>query len=330
MNFSQSKSLIERTQSEKFRQVLRIIERTKNANVPILILGETGTGKELIARLIHSKSRQNRIFVDINCSAVPESLLESEFFGHKKGAFTGANQTKIGLIEQANNGTLFLDEIGYMSREAQAILLKAIETKSFRRVGALDEIKSEFRLICATNVDIINSDVFRKDLLYRIGVIKIELPPLRERKEDIPHLIDHYIKKFCFEFQRMPPEITQSAIAQLVNYDWPGNIRELKNVICQSLLMSNGKIDEILLDNRKTNEIKLDEPTQGNEINTYQNNINEILDLKKLEKAAILKALISANWIQKEAARLLNISSRALNYKILSYKITSSTWRVNK
>jgi len=325
MNFSQTKTLIERTQSEKFRQVLRIIERTKNANVPILILGETGTGKELIARLIHSKSRQNRIFVDINCSAVPESLLESEFFGHKKGAFTGANQTKIGLIEQAHNGTLFLDEIGYMSLEAQAILLKAIETKSFRRVGGLDEIKSEFRLICATNVDIINSDVFRKDLLYRIGVIKIELPPLRERKEDIPYLVDYYVKKFAFDFQRKPPEISQSVIAQLINYDWPGNIRELKNVICQALLMSNGKVENVLLKERKANEIKLDELME-----TEENEISEILDLNQLERAAILKALILKHWRQKDAAKLLNITPRALNHKIASHKITNPNWRTNK
>ncbi len=230
------------TRSSLFKSILETARRVASAEVPILIRGETGVGKEVLARYIHSISnRKDKPFVVVDCTVIPEHLFESELFGYEKGAFTGATQRKIGLVELANRGTLFLDEIGDMPLGIQSKLLRFVETKRFRRVGGLKDIEVDVRIISATNKNLeklISEGKFREDLYYRINTVEIEIPPLRERKEDIPLLVNFFLKRFG-------KKISEESLRELMNYSWEGNIRELKNVIERAAILSNSEyIDE--------------------------------------------------------------------------------------
>jgi transcriptional regulator with PAS, ATPase and Fis domain len=208
----------------------------------VLILGESGTGKEVLARIIHFKSlRSNNSFVTVNCAAIPETLLESELFGHKKGAFTGAIYTKKGSFELADGGTLFLDEISEMKKDMQAKILRALEAKKIKRVGSEDEISVDVRVVAATNKEItqeVRKGNFRDDLYYRLNVVQIKIPPLREQKEDIPIFARHFLKKFSEELKKNIFDFSEGAMARIIDYDWPGNIRELKNAIERAVIFA--------------------------------------------------------------------------------------------
>ena len=221
--------------SEIMIKVLKEVERVAQSNSPVIITGESGTGKELIARAIHSNSRRKfSPLVSVHCGALTESLLESELFGHEKGAFTGAMYNRKGRFEMADGGTIFLDEIATISQKMQIELLRVLDTKTFLRVGGNKEITSDFRVICATNKDLkkmVENGTFREDLFYRLNVVNIRIPPLRERVQDIPMLVDHFIKIYCTSMSRNIMTIDQAALKRLEQYDFPGNVRELENMI---------------------------------------------------------------------------------------------------
>ncbi|MFQ3574074.1 MAG: sigma-54 dependent transcriptional regulator [Thermodesulfovibrionales bacterium] len=232
--------------SLEIKKILSQVQKIANAKSNVLVLGETGTGKELIARAIHYNSiRAKMPFIPINCSAIPENLLESELFGYVKGAFTGAVISKKGLFEEANGGTVFLDEIADLSLRLQAKILRVLEDYEIRPVGGNQSQKINLRFICATNKDLVNEVIenrFREDLYYRINVIQIKLPPLRERRDDIPMIVKHFVSRFCQDANIPPKEVSSDAMQRLVEYKWPGNIRELQNVIERAVLLSSGNI----------------------------------------------------------------------------------------
>ena len=242
--------------SEQARRVEHLIGRVAAAPTPVLLTGESGTGKGVVARLIHQRSdRQHAAFVDLNCAGLSQELLESELFGHEKGAFTDAKTTKQGLLEVAGSGTVFLDEIGEMELTIQARLLKALEEKRFRRLGGVREIKADFRLIAATNRDLeeeASAGRFRRDLLYRLNVVTIEMPPLRERADDIPMLVQRLLEELTREFgRRGEVRISDRAMARMVRHSWPGNVRELRNVLERALLVRKGNeihVEDLLLE----------------------------------------------------------------------------------
>ena len=235
--------------SDAMMKVLKEVESVAQSNSSVIITGESGTGKELIARAIHSNSpRKYFPMVSVHCGALSESLLESELFGHEKGAFTGAMFNRKGRFEMADGGTIFLDEIATISSKMQIELLRVLESKTFVRVGGNKEIKSDFRVICATNRDLkklVEDGIFREDLYYRLNVVNIKIPPLRERPEDIPSLVDHFIKKYCTSMSRDIISIDPAASKRIEEYDFPGNVRELENMIERAIVIGNGK--EIML-----------------------------------------------------------------------------------
>ena len=247
------------TKSEKMRAVLEAVSRIAKTESTVYIHGESGTGKELIAKAIHLASdRKDRSFVAINCAALPENLLESELFGHEKGSFTGAVRSTKGLFAQANEGTIFLDEIGDMPLPLQAKLLRVLEERQYYPVGGEKPVKVNVRVIVATNKVLeeeVKKGLFREDLFYRIHVIPISLPPLRERKEDIPHLVDHFSKKIAEQMKKQVKGLTPQAMKKLRQYDWPGNVRELENTIEYGIVMAEGLItDDLILQAKMTNE----------------------------------------------------------------------------
>ncbi|RUM30052.1 MAG: sigma-54-dependent Fis family transcriptional regulator [Aquifex sp.] len=238
------------TRSESFRKVLDIARKVANTELPVLIRGETGVGKEVLAKYIHAVSdRKDKPFVVVDCTAIPEHLFESELFGYEKGAFTGANTRKLGLVELANGGTLFFDEIGEMPLSIQAKLLRFMETKKFRRVGGLKDVEVDVKIICATNKDLYEKSrrgEFREDLYFRINTVEIEIPPLRERREDIPLLVEFFLKKYG-------KKIRKETMKELVNYPWEGNVRELKNVIERACILSTDEyVDEAICLSKKS------------------------------------------------------------------------------
>ncbi|EKO41020.1 MAG: response regulator (CheY-like receiver, AAA-type ATPase and DNA-binding domain containing protein) [Solidesulfovibrio magneticus str. Maddingley MBC34] len=308
-------------QSQAMRDLAALIERVAPRDVNVLILGESGTGKELVANLIHRRSsRKNGPIVTVDCGSTPAGLLESELFGHVKGSFTHAVKDKKGLIEQANLGTLFLDEIGNISTEMQVRLLRFLENHKIRRIGDVREIQVDCRVIAATNADIfeqVAEGVFREDLLYRLKVVTINVPPLRERREDIPILAEHFARQFCAA-QGMPPvTIPTETMAYLTAYPWPGNVRQLRNALEAGVVLgSDGQL--------VPQDLQL--PLAGKGPDRSPDN----LSLDQSEKAAIVRALEQAGWVQKEAAPLLGVSRRALNYKIQKYGIEIPKRRVKK
>ena len=309
--------------SQPMQHLYDMIGRIAATKATVLITGESGTGKELVAKAIHANSSQkDSPFVAINCGAIPENLLESELFGHEKGSFTGAATAKTGLFEVANGGTIFLDEIGELPAMMQVKLLRVLQEREVRRVGGTRDIPVDVRLITATNKDLeleVNSSRFREDLYYRINVIRLDLPPLRARREDIPLLAEHFLKKIAVA--ENPLALSPAAMKRLVSYQWPGNIRELENVIERSaIFVTSGEIREedlppFLLRTRSEAEGRgaLDQlPATGLDLDEYLGNI---------EKDILLKALERTNNVRKKAAELLRISFRSMRYRLSKYGI---------
>ncbi|MFQ5825010.1 MAG: sigma-54-dependent transcriptional regulator [bacterium] len=294
--------------SRKIEQVRRLIEKVADSEAPVLIEGESGSGKELVSQALHHKSkRRNFPFVTINCAALQENLLESELFGHVRGSFTGAIKDKKGLFEVANNGTLFIDEIGEMSPNLQSKLLRALDSGEFRRVGDTRNISSNVRLVTATNKDLreeVACGNFREDLFFRINVITVKLPPLRERKEDIPILVDFFLHKYATKSGKKK-ELTPSALELLWHYNWPGNIRELFNILERAIVFSS--------DNYITEH---DLPSIASKQQIQRINHSKITTLKELEKNQILLALSVENGNKTKAATALGIGRRQL-YRLM-------------
>jgi len=308
------------TQSPAMYKILNMLPKIASAEANVLIMGESGTGKELIARAIHNLSpKRDRPFIAVNCAGIPETLLESELFGYKKGAFTGALCDKMGLFKAADGGTIFLDEIGEIPPTLQVKILRVVEEKSFKPIGDTKDIKVDVRIISATNKDLEKEVIegnFREDLYYRLNVIPIRVPPLRERKEDIPVLVEYFLKKYSKKFKKEIRKVSSSALELLTSYDFPGNVRELENIIerCVALETSNIILPEsLMLSNFKKGRPKKDYIPPGG------------LDLQKkieeVEKDFLIKALEEARGVKKKAAELLNLSFRSFRYKLKKYKI---------
>jgi transcriptional regulator with GAF, ATPase, and Fis domain len=307
--------------------VFRMVERIARTDSSVLLTGETGTGKELVAGAIHYNShRSSGPFVRVNCAAIPEQLLESELFGHEKGAFTGADKTRIGRFEHANGGTLFLDEVADMSLLTQAKVLRVIQEKEFERLGSNESLKTDVRIISATNKDLsslMERSLFREDLYYRLNVVAIRLPPLRERQDDIPLLVRFFLGKAAREMKKTLKGIVPDALAMLRGYRWPGNIRELENALERCVLLADGEMitrDDVSFlfaeERAPVDPDGLRLPTEG-------------VKLKDAERELIMQALQRCGWVQKEAALLLGISRRVLNYKIQRFGITHAGWKQN-
>jgi Nif-specific regulatory protein len=300
--------------SGSLKDVLALCDRVAHSNATVLLLGETGTGKELSARAIHVRSpRRGRAFIAINCAALPESLLESELFGHEAGAFTGATAQKMGRFELADGGTLFLDEIGDISPAIQIKLLRVLQEREFVRVGGTKTIACDVRIIAATNRNLkaaMEKGDFRDDLYYRLNVFPIHLPPLRERAGDIPLLVNHFVARMAQELGSATPAVSEQATALMCAYRWPGNIRELRNVIERAVLLCDrGTIEAGQLPREISGEA---EPERIDE---------DVSSLEGYEKAMIVKALKDCNWNQSQAARVLGVSRDNLRYRLKKYNL---------
>ena len=312
--------------SPNFREVLNIVDKVSKSDSSVVILGETGTGKELIAGLIHYNSlRSDKAFVRVNCAALPDELLESELFGHEKGAFTGADRVRIGRFEQADGGSIFLDEIADMSLKTQAKVLRVLQEQTFERLGSSRTKQVNVRVISATNKileDEIAEGRFRQDLLYRLNVIRLDLPPLRERREDILQLTRFFMLRYSTKMNKKIHKIHIRAEEKLLSYNWPGNIRELENIVERAIIMADEEIE--------SEHIYLPSDRQKESIRQGDFAIpEEGVSLEDIEKQVILQALNRSNWIQKNAACLLKLSPRSLNYKISKHDISHSGWKKN-
>lgn len=294
--------------SESMKRVLHDIENVAASSASVIITGESGTGKELVARAIHANSpRKFFPMVSVHCGALSESLLESELFGHEKGAFTGAVYNRKGRFEMADNGTIFLDEIATISPKMQVELLRVLETKSFVRVGGNKEIKSDFRVICATNRDLktmVDGGLFREDLYYRLNVVNIDVPPLRERAEDIPTLVDYFIAKYCTSMNKALMSIEPAALNRLTEFPFPGNIRELENMIERAIVVGNGK--KICLKDLPIEKMEL--------MPTFES-------LDELEKHHINQILAKYDWNISASAKALKVDRVTLYNKIKKYNL---------
>lgn len=310
-------------QSSKMKSVMRLIEQVADSHANIMIYGETGTGKELAAQAIHNlSSRRDKPFIKVNCAAIPENLLESELFGYEKGAFTGAAARKPGRFELANEGSIFLDEIGDISPSIQVKLLRVLQEKEFQHLGGLKTIKVDVRIIAATNrnlEELVRQKVMREDLYYRLNVVPITMPPLRERKEDIKTLIDHFLLKSASISGKAKKHITKEAVQKLTSYSWPGNIRELENIIERCVVVTSGDIIDLQdlpvyilnFDKKEELESRLD-------IN-YGEKLDDTVD--SAEREAIVKVLRECRGNRTRASEVLGISRRSLHRKIAKYNI---------
>jgi Nif-specific regulatory protein len=313
--------------SGALQRVLGVVRKVAKSNTTVLIRGETGTGKELIAGAIHHNSlRAARNFVRVNCAALQENLLESELFGHEKGAFTGADKQRIGRFEQADGGTMFLDEVGDMSASTQAKILRVLQEHEFERLGGTRTIRVDVRLIAATNRNLVNmvaAGSFREDLYYRLNVVSVEMPPLRERKEDVPALAEFFIKRFSSELKKKIEGLHPDAQKMLMRYNWPGNIRELENAVERAVLLTEGPaigpgdlhLGETVSYGSEQGVALVRIPPSG-------------VALEEIERQALVEALKMSNWVQKDAAELLSISPRVMNYKIKTMSIEFPRRRV--
>jgi len=301
--------------SQRMQAIFALVERIARTSSTVLIHGESGTGKELIARAIHFASpRASRRFLSINCGALPENLLESELFGHERGAFTGAVREKKGLFQEADRGTLFLDEIGELTPPMQVKLLRALQEKTVRKVGGNQEEPIDVRVITATNQNLENrlaSGELREDLYYRINVLPIHLPPLRQRREDIPLLVDFFLQKYSRQMDLPPRQISVEAMRLLEGYDWPGNVRELENVIERALALSHAEtistrdLPVQLLNNRRSDADQIELPEEGLDLEAHLEDIRAQLMAQALERAG---------GVQTQAAELLRMSFRSFRY----------------
>ena len=302
--------------SGALQRVLNVVKKVAQSNTTVLIRGETGTGKELIAGAIHHNSpRANRNFVRVNCAALQENLLESELFGHEKGAFTGADRQRVGRFEQADGGSLFLDEVGDMSPNTQAKILRVLQEHEFERLGGTRTLRCDVRIVAATNrnlAEMVATGEFREDLYYRLDVVSIDMPPLRERKEDIPELAQFFTKRFGGELNKKVQTLDPGAEKLLKRHNWPGNIRELENTIERAVLLAEGPMV-------RAEDLRLGELTPNEETGEHPPVVKippTGIPLEEIEKQAVIEALSMSNWVQKDAAELLSISPRVMNYKI--------------
>ncbi|MCD6377459.1 MAG: sigma-54-dependent Fis family transcriptional regulator [Planctomycetes bacterium] len=313
--FTQSWRMIGK--SPAMQEVFRLINRVCKSNATVLLLGESGVGKELAARVIHEKSpRADRPFIPVNCAALPETLLESELFGHEAGAFTGATSRRLGRFELANEGTIFLDEIGEIAPAVQVKLLRVLQEKEFVRVGGTKVISCDVRVIAASNRDLEaerREGKFRDDLYYRLNVFPIVIPPLRQRREDIPELVEYFIGEISAELKIPAPNLTNEAMAALTRYDWPGNIRELRNVLERACLLAEDRIIDLE---------HLPQGIVGQSDSSTQTKGQTVSTLQETEKALIIKALRESNGNQTKAARSLGITRDVLRYRIKKYNLS--------
>jgi Nif-specific regulatory protein len=302
--------------SNAMKEVYRLIEQVSNSNATVLLRGESGTGKDLVAHAIHYNSlRADKPFVKVNCTALPDTLLESELFGHEKGAFTGAAERKLGRFERAHGGTIFLDEIGDFSLNLQVKLLRVIQFKEFERVGGLETIKTNVRIVVATHKNLeeqIKEGLFREDLYYRINVFPIYMPPLRERKDDIMLLADYFLEKIATENNKNISRISTPAIDMLTRYHWPGNIRELENCIERAVLLCN---DDVIRSEHLPPSLQMIKKTEP----VAQRSLTEVIENK--ERELIVDALKKFDGSQRRTAKELGISERILGYKIKKFGI---------
>lgn len=318
--------------SPEMHKIFDIIPKAGSSKASVSITGESGTGKELVARAIHKHSpRCQEPFVVINCGGVPEQLLESELFGYKKGSFTGALSDKMGLFEAAHKGTIFLDEIGDLPLLLQVKLLRVVQEKSFKPVGGTQEMNVDVRIISATNIDLEEKVIkgeFREDLFYRLNVITIRIPPLRERKMDIPLLAQHFLEKYSQESGKEIRNISSYALKVLLDYSFPGNVRELENIVERSVALETSSIilPESLALSRFKRETKRDEVI---DVDIPPEGINLEEEVGKLEKHLILRALEKTNGGMKKAAKLLNIPYRSIRYRLEKYGIKDGRSEVN-
>jgi len=321
------------TDNKELKTVLRKIDRIKDKPITVLITGETGTGKEILSRYIHfTSNRKDKRFVTINCAALSSDLLLSELFGHEKGSFTGAIERKMGKFEIAHGGTLFLDEIGDMSLDIQAKLLRVIEENRFERVGGTKRIEVDVRLIAATNKDLgrmMKEGKFREDLYYRIAVFSVNIPPLRDRPEDIPILIKHFIKKYNKKYNKNVIDFNNDAYNALLSHKWPGNVRELENIVNQAVLLSDSKIINLdeLVNGRIFIPIQNDKILQNEKKDDFE--FDKIKDLKmaianlskEYEKKILHYYLEKNNFNKSKTAKELGITRKTLDFKIKSLNI---------
>lgn len=306
--------------SAALQHAIEQVRSVATSNATVLLLGETGTGKELFAQMIHQASNRSKgPFMAVHCAAIPANLLESELFGHEKGAFTGANERRVGRFESADGGTLFLDEIGEIDATTQIKLLRFLETRSVERLGSHKPVALDLRLVCATNRDLgqmVKEGKFREDLFYRLSVVPLRMPPLRERQDDVPLLLAHYLKRFATENQLAEARLAADALAVLTHYPWPGNIRELRNT-CENLaVLRAGKIVAAVdLDARYLNPAG----SQGNVRLVLSGGTGSVFDKQQNEKELLKQALASAAGNRTKAAELLGISRRTLHRKLLQW-----------
>jgi len=292
--------------SGAMQEIFGTVERIAGTRATVLLCGESGVGKDMIARAIHQHSpRKDRPFVKINCTAIPENLMESELFGYEKGAFTGANVSKPGKFEQANTGTVFLDEIGDVPASVQVKLLRVLQDREFERLGSNKTMQTDVRVIAATNVDLraaLEQGTFREDLYYRLNVVPINIPPLRERKEDIPFLAEHFAHKFG-------GEISEGAIERLTSYHWPGNVRELENVLERSILLAPSPRLE-------ANDVRIEMGQRSRPAAEGDHFLPEGMTLDQFEQSILREAIKRANGNKSQAARLLGLTRNALRYRL--------------
>ena len=324
--------------SPKMQEIYKIVGQIAPSDVTVLLRGESGTGKELFARAIYQhSSRSNLPFLPVNCAAIPDTLLESELFGHEKGSFTGATSRRIGKLEQCQGGTIFLDEIGDMSLSTQAKLLRVLQEKNFERLGGTETIKVDIRLIVATNKDLeeaIGNGKFREDLYYRLNVVSIMIPPLKERKEDIPGLVSYFLKKFNRELKKAIVGITPSAMAKIASYGWPGNVRQLENVLKRAMVLCQGEWileDQLLFEKGWERREAQEESSKKNvedlldalfeEFSTASVTPQDLDMISSLERGLILRALQKTRGNQLKAAALLGINRSTLRGKMERYNI---------
>jgi DNA-binding NtrC family response regulator len=303
--------------SPKMAELINLAGRVASSKATALLLGESGTGKELFARLIHALSpRSERAMVTVNCAALPESLLESELFGHEKGAFTGAIQRRVGVFEQADGGTLFLDEIGDLFPTVQVKLLRFLQEGEFQRLGGTGNLRSDVRIISATHKDLeasIKEGTFREDLFYRLNVITMHIPPLRERREDIRPLVDHFVERYAKENGKKIEEVSKEALDRLLKYDYPGNVRELENIVERAVVITRGTVIETedLPFGPRSREERAEAIPEGKK--------GVRAAMESLERRLIEQAMVEASSNQTRAAEILGLSERMLRYKLKKY-----------
>lgn len=326
--------------SKKLADLMQMIKRVASTKANILVIGESGTGKELVARKIHdSGNLAGKSFVPVNCGAIPENLMESEMFGHKKGSFTGAVVEKSGLFETANGGTLFLDEVGELPLSIQVKLLRAIQERCFRKVGGTEDIRVDVRIIAATNRDLeaaVRGGTFREDLFYRLNVILLKTPALRERKDDIPILVEHFMKKFCTAQGKPLLKIDPAVASAFQNYGWPGNIRELENTIERAVTLESGSsitlnsiprqvlsaagdIEPVHTADTPASARKMEIPAP--EFSKGPIDLDSIL--QGVERTYLLAALAHSRGVKKRAAELLGITFRSIRYRLKKLGVAS-------